>query len=235
MFIGQRLGGQIPYTTLYFRDAQSNITATARFDNQSVVRSRNVDPELIRVVANCEAVAIVNMYYGRSSISATANLSAVVQRIRQVENNIIVDANVDVEGLRERNVETNIDATGAVAANGERTLLGAAGINAQANVDTIAIRLRNTSADIDAEAIVEAIGGIVAALFQYSGDFAPGEVIEIDTDELTVEDGSGNNLRQYFDGDWYQIDPDTTDNLVWKDSEGSRDIEIVIEKEDRSI
>lgn len=235
MFIGQRIGGQLPFATTYFRDAQSNITAIAKLENQSVLRQRNVDPELIQVIAHCDAVAVINIYYGQSSISVTANLSTIAQRLLQGETNIVVDANVDVEGLRERNVRPNVDALGEVAANGERTLLGAANIDAQINVDTLAIRWRNTEAEMKAEAIVEAIGNLVAALFNYNGTIDPGEVVEIDTEELTVEDGSGNNLRKYFDGEWYQIDPETIDDLAWSDSEGSRDIEIVIEKEDRSI
>lgn len=235
MFIGQRIGGQLPFATTYFRDAQSNITAVARLENQSVLRQRNVDPELIQAVANCEAVAVINIYYGKSSISVTANLSTVAERLLQGKTNIVVDADVDVEGLRERNVESNIDALSVVDANGERTLLGAADIDAQVDVDTLAIRLRNTSADIEAEAIVEAIGNLVAALFDYNGTIAPGEVVEIDTDKLTVEDSSGNNLRKYFNGEWHKIDPNSTSNLAWQDGEADRDIEIVIEKEDRSI
>jgi len=235
MFIGQRLGSQIPFGVTYFVDAESGITLTTRCENSELTRERNVSPETISILTDCDAVAVLNIFDGQSSISVTTNLSAVAKRILAGQTNIAINANIDIEPLRKRNQEADINALADVAANGGRYFFGASDIDAQVNIDTIGIRQRKGSSDINVKTVVEAIGRLVTALFNYDGNIEPGEVVEIDTDELTVEDGSGNNLRQYFDGEWYKIDPNTSDNLSWSDTETDRDIEIVIEKEDRSI
>jgi hypothetical protein len=235
MFIGQRLGSQIPFGVTYFVDAKSGITLTTRCENNALVRERNVDPELITTLTNCDAIAVLNIFDGQSAISVTTNLSAIARRVLAGESNITVNADIDIDYIRERNQESDIDITANLSANGGRYFFGASDINAQISVDTIVVRQRNDSTDIDVETVAEAIGELVAALFSYDGDIAPGEVIKIDTDDLTIEDGSGNNLRQYFDGEWYRIDPEVADSLSWTDSEADRDIEIVIEKEDRSV
>ena len=108
-------------------------------------------------------------------------------------------------------------------------------IDVTADVDLSEIRVRLARSDIDVETTVSAITAIVAQLFEYNADIGPGDTVIIDTDELTVEKADGTNLRKYFDGEWYNVDSEMTEDLSYSDTEGSRDIEFVIEKEDRSI
>jgi len=89
--------------------------------------------------------------------------------------------------------------------------------------------------NIDVNTLVDVIGTIVEALFSYTGDLASGDTIILDTDKLTVQKSDGTNKRKYFDGEWLKLDPDKVQGLSWGDTETDRDIDITIEKEDRSI
>ena len=235
MHIGQKLGQTIPAQISIYRDIASNISIRANCDTRDILRRRLVTPDLIDVDTNVSANYILNIYELKSGIAVQADVDVAEQRQRNTQSAIDVTVNVASDEIRQRNTQSAIDITTNVLADLVRTLEMQSNISVDTDVDLSEIRVRLARSDIDVETTVSAITAIVAQLFEYNADIGPGDTVIIDTDELTVEKADGTNLRKYFDGEWYKIDPETTDNLSYSDTEGSRDIEFVIEKENRSI
>lgn len=196
-----------------------------------VTRSPTID-----IQADLDTVAVKWRLAHPSDIDVTTNVpKTVVTRLRNHKSAIDVDADLDISYQRRRNNESTIEVVVDLSALAERAILGSSAIDAQVSLDTIAIRWRNAEANIDTETIVDVIRELVATLFSYNGDVAPGDVVIIDTDDLTVEDATGSNLRKDFEGEWWKIDPNSKEGITWQDGETSRDIELVVEKEDRSV
>jgi len=235
MHIGTRLGQTIPAQISIYRDIASNISIRTNCNNLAIIRRRLIDPDLIDIDTNVSANYILNIYELKSGIAVQANVDVAEQRQRNTESAIDVTVNVASDETRERNTQSAIDITTDVLADLVRTLEMQSDISISTDVDLSEVRVRLARSDIDVDTTVSAVLNIAALLFGYDGDIGPGDTVIIDTDELTVEKADGTNLRKYFDGEWYKIDPETTDNLSYSDTEGSRDIEFVIEKENRSI
>lgn len=199
------------------------------------IRERNQSSD-IEATLNLAADAI-RAIYAQASSEVNTNVNTAAVRVRIGQSNIILTADLNSDEIRKRNQSSDIEAILNIdQIEVLRTIEGLASIDVNANVAEIDfVRERNVGSDIDVETVVDVLGVLVKALFKYSGDLAPGETIIIDTDDLTVENVAGDNLRKYLDGEWYKIDPDNTDNLTWLDDIVSRDIEFEVEKEDRSV
>lgn len=70
-------------------------------------------------------------------------------------------------------------------------------------------------------------------IFNYSGDLASGDIVEIDARKLLVE-LNDTNARKNFSGD-YPIIPPGNYTFTYQDDESSRTVEIEIKKEDLHV
>jgi len=235
MFIGQKLGQTIPAQISIYRDIASNISIQTNCNNLAILRRRLIDPDLIDIDTNVSANYILNIYELKSGIAVQADVDVAEQRQRNTQSAIDITVNVASDEIRKRNTQSAIDITTEVLADLVRTLEMQSNISVDTNVDLSEVRVRLARSDIDVETTVSAITTIVALLFEYNANIGPGDTVIIDTDELTVEKTDGTNLRKYFDGEWFKINPETVEDLSYSDTEGSRGVEVVIEKEDRSI
>jgi len=235
MFIGQRLGNTIPAQLNIFRDLATDITITTRCSNKDIIRRRLVDPELISITTNINASYGLNIYEIKSGIQVQANLDSDEVRERNTKSAIDVTVDIVSDEIRQRNTSVDIEAIANLIANAERALELQSSIDANAEVDIDKQRVRLAQSDIDAKALFKGAYGLVELLFKYTKDIAVGDKVIIDTDKLTIEKEDGTNLRKYFSGEWIQIDPDIIQDLSYSDGETDRTLELVIEKEDRSI
>jgi len=199
----------------------------------SILRTRELQSD-IDARANLGFEAI-RFRYNSVDIDAKAKIAISEQRVRQTRPVVEIAIDVNSSEERERHISSAINAATDVIATILRTIGMSADITGAADLDVDEIRTRLARADIDVETSMSSLIVIVALLFRFSGDLEPGDTLVIDTDELTIEKSDGTNMRKYFDGEWYEVDPNAVASLSYSDAEGSRDIEFVIEKEDRSI
>ncbi len=103
------------------------------------------------------------------------------------------------------------------------------------NVESIASRIVSGKTSIEVELGLEADGTKTWVVMVFES-LAAGDTIHIDTEELTILDQNGNNLRSLMDvKEWVEASPDDTLTLQYDDESPSRDVTIKVEEKDRYI
>lgn len=70
-------------------------------------------------------------------------------------------------------------------------------------------------------------------LFDYNGSLAPGDVLEVDAEDLLVQKNSTND-RPNFEGEYVELP--TGDNTIhYYDGESGREVKLEVIKEDKHI
>lgn len=156
-------------------------------------------------------------------------------RFRGISSDISIVTNMQATPKRLRQAVGAIEVALDLLGDPRAVLGGASNIEIGANLAGAPTRMRIGESSTEITIDLEGEGGLLTLAMTFSGSFAPGDTIEIDTDNLTILDSEGNNLRSNFDiNDWIRAHPEGT-TLWWVDEESGRTIEIEITKEDREL
>ena len=215
------------------REAKALIEASPNLAG-TVKRLRDVSSEVLNIGLTLEGVSIRKRDTG-SAITLTTDLTGDTLRKRygSISLSIELDAQASTGVIRGAVGALNIGLD--LIGDPTSILGGESEVEIEPDLAASVIRDRGAGSNITVEANLTATGLRYKLLMTFSGSFSPGDEINIDTEELTIEDSAGNNIRDSFEVlDWLQVAPGGS-TLIWEDSETGRTIEIEIEKEDRSV
>lgn len=219
-----------------------------------------IDPKKItQAQATVETVVDIladwtNIMKASGSVGMEVNTNLIPRRVRYKGAGISIDLSISAEEKRIRieKSDIEIDVSESVNANAIYNAIsqtevaietlavlfneGIASSEIGINVETIAGRIASGEASVDVELEISTAAELTKLIMSFTGDLAPGEEVEIDTENLTIEDGNGNNLRNAFEViEWVQAHPDKPLTISYQDEEVSRNIMLEVSLQDKSI
>jgi len=185
-----------------------------------VIPSLTIDGDLIAsAIAAIEAVATVTAEPLRirpaaCAISSIASLTADGDAIRGGIAAIAIVASMTAAGNLIASGAVSIEAIMSLLATGTTVKSGSVSITAVSSVQAVALAY-----------ITQSLG--------YTGTLTAGDVLEIDTDNMTVK-LNGTNARANMTGTFPKLYVGTNE-LRWKDEDGSRDLDLEVDHKPRHL
>lgn len=236
-----KLGGEVgvtldltpDITETRIRDAISTIETTLSVLDQ--VTALRQGSSTVGLNLDIEGI-VVKQTQGVGEIGIVANLNLIPTRQRSQSTSVTLEFNTSITPDRIRGMVGAIDIAQNILA--EPTARFTSGSDIELSLGTVADFKAVLSGSSTIQLVVEPEGVPLGTelLLEFTGSLASGDTIKIDGENFLITDPStGENLRPQFDlNDWPDIGPDGA-KLRWEDPETGRTIEIVIEKEDRTL
>jgi len=169
-----------------------------------------------------------------ASINVIASLYAQTPGVVPATMSIDVVPSVVSAGHIMASGELDIEASTSVLAQSIKVQYVEEIIEASASLSTAAIIVQNAAIAITASSSLDLTAlAYITKTMGFTGTLSAGDVLIIDTDNLTVT-LNGANAREDFTGEFWHLF-DGTNELAWHDSDGSRTVELKVEHEPRSL
>jgi len=173
------------------------------------------------ILLECDISSIASMtaassevWGGSLTVAVIPSLALAASLILEGIGSITSISSVFAQCIGAQYCTIDIDAVSSMAASPAVDWNGAIAITAVSSLD------------------LEALAYITKTM-GFTGTLGAGDVLIIDTDNLTVT-LNGANVREDFTGEFWHL-YDGTNELAWHDSDGSRTVELKVEHEPRSI